>query len=579
MQLPAPKQFSLAQLRGVDFAVLGSGAAGLTAALTATLEGMSVALLEVAPVIGGTTARSSGTAWIPDNHLMRAAGFPADRDAVETYLLSLLGESLPQEGWRSFLALAPQMLVDLERRADILFRPFLNAPDYRSNLPGAALGGRALEPVAFDGRLLGEWFGLLADPMRELTVLGGMMVTRAEGIALVRAERSLSAMTLGLRLLTRHMRDRRRYRRGTRLVMGNGLVARLLYETLRRGGRIFTNAHVEELLVEGDRVVGVKGLHEGERFELQARAGVVLAGGGFPSDPEMCSAELPATASPHSPASPFARGATIRLGHSVGGQLGPPLGTNAMWFPSSHWARPDGGLAVYPHIALDRAKPGSLIVDQKGQRFANEALSYQDFCEAMLRHGPEASPAWMIADRDFIRRYGLGVIRPRIWSLTPYLKSGYLKSATSPERLAKTIGVPPDALKRSIERMNQFARTGRDEDFSRGESAYERSNGDPTRGLKNPCLGPLNPKQLYAIALWPAPFATARGLVCGPSGEVLDKSGKPIPGLYAAGNDMQSVFGGLYPGAGAQIGPAMTFGWAAARHAASSAKKFHGRAG
>src|SRR5690606_9759892 len=379
------------------------------AALTATLEGMSVAVLEVAPVIGGTTARSSGTAWIPDNHLMRAAGFAADRHAAETYLSALVREHAPQEGWRAFLDRAPQMLADLEARANILFRPFLSAPDYRSDEPGAARGGRALEPIAFDGRLLGAWFGLLAAPMRELTVFGGMMVTRPEAQALVRAERSPQAIRLGLKLLARHLRDRRRYSRSTRLVMGNGLVARPLFELLRRSGLIYTNVHVDELTRDGDRVTGARGTHGGKRFTLKAYAGVVLAGGGFPADAELRAAHLPATATSHTPACQFARGTTIRLGLAAGGQLGPTLGSNAMWLPSSLWARPDGGLAVYPHIALDRAKPGSLIVDRNGERFANEALSYHDFCEAMHRHGASASPAWMIVDRSFIRHYGLGV--------------------------------------------------------------------------------------------------------------------------------------------------------------------------
>jgi len=274
-----------------------------------------------------------------------------------------------------------------------------------------------------------------------------------------------------------------------------------------------------------------------------------------------------------------ARPATESLPSTLRGQLGPSRGTNAMWFPSSHWVRPEGGMAVYPHIALDRARPGALVVDQNGVRFANEALSYQDFCEAILRHGAAASPCWLIADRDFVRRYGLGVIRPRTLSLGRYVEAGYLHRGASPEELGASIGVPAQALRRSIERMNAFARSGRDEDFARGETAYERSNGDGTRGLANPCLGPINMNALCAVALWPAPFATARGLLCGTSGEVLDAEGRAIPGLYAAGNDMQSVFGGHYPGAGAQIGPAMAFGWAAARHAARRARMFQGRAG
>lgn len=570
-------QQSLADLAEVDLVVLGSGAGGLTAALTATLEGLTVAVLEVSPFLGGTTARSSGTVWIPNNQLMRAAGFAPDADAAETYLSTVVGRHAPKEGWLAFLEQAPVMQADLEARAGIVFRPYLTAPDYQSAAEGAAQGGRALEPVAFDGRILGGWFETLADPTPELTVFGGMMLTRAEAQRLIRAERSPAAMLEGLCLLGRHLRDRLHHRRGTRLVMGNALVARLLHGTLTRGGLAFTNAHVREIHMENGRAMGVSGVHRGRYFSLRARAGIVLAGGGFPADPEMRSSFLPRPVPEHTPASPFARGSTIRLGLAAGGRLGPDAGLNAMWFPSSLWARPSGGLAVYPHIALDRAKPGSIIVDQTGVRFANEALSYHDFCSSMFGHGPEASPAWMIAGRDFIRRYGLGVIRPRTLSLKPFLRSGYLKSGKSPDALAQAIGLPPGSLGRSIARFNESARQGRDPDFQRGESAYEISNGDGSRGLANPCLGEVETGRLYAVALWPTPLATARGLVCGEMGEVLDQSDEAIPGLYSAGNDMQSVFGGQYPGAGAQIGPAMTFGWAAARHAARHAQNSFGR--
>lgn len=576
MQLDPSMQRPLAEMGEVDLVVLGSGAAGLTAALTATLEGLTVAVLEISPVVGGTTARSSGTVWIPNNQLMHAAGFAQDAKDAEAYLSAVVAEHAPREGWSAFLAQAAPMQADLEARAEIAFRPYLSAPDYQSDVEGAAMGGRALEPMAFDGRLLGGWFEKLAAPMRELTVLGGMMLTRAEAQRLIRVERSPAAMLEGLKLLARHVRDRARHRRGTRLVMGNALVARLLHGTLARGGFVFPDTHVHQIEMEAGRATGVSGVHCGRRFALRARAGVVLAGGGFPSDPDMRSTYLPPLTPSHTPADPFACGSTIRLGVAAGGHIGPDAGLNAMWFPSSLLARPEGGLAVYPHIALDRAKPGSIIVDQTGERFGDEALSYHDFCSAMFARGTSAVPAWMIAGRDFIRRYGLGVIRPRTPSLKAYLRSGYLKTGESPDALGKAIGLPSGALSRSIIRFNEFVRQGRDADFQRGESAYEKSNGDPSRGLQNPCLGEVDTGRLYAVALWPTPLATARGLVCGKMGEVLDHSGHPIPGLYAAGNDMQSVFGGQYPGAGAQIGPAMTYGWAAARHAARHVQEFYG---
>lgn len=569
MRLDPAERRSLEALEAVDLVVLGSGAGGLSAALTATLEGMSVAVLEIAPVFGGTTARSSGTTWVPDNRLMQAAGFPPDREAARRYLREIVGEQAPSAPWERFLELAPAMQADLEDRAGILFRPLMSAPDYRSDLDGAALGGRPLEPLPFDGRKLGGWFELLAEPLREMTVLGGMMVTRAEAQRLIWAERSPPALLEGAALVVRHLRDRLRYPRGTRLVMGNALVARMLHAVLKRGGHAWENVRIGQIEMRAGRASGVSGLVAGRDFTLRARRGVVLAGGGFPANPALRAAHLPKPTAAHTPAGPFARGTTIALGLAAGGHLGEQAGDNAFWFPSSFWSRSDGGLSIWPHIALDRAKPGSLIVDATGRRFANEAQSYHDFCAAAYARGETAVPCWMIAGRGFIQRYGLGVIRPRTPSLRAWVASGYLKTGNGPEALARTIGLPPEALIETIATFDRAAGLGHDDDFQRGETAYERSNGDAARGLPNPCLGKIGDGRLYAVALWPTPLATARGLACGPSGEVLDASGTAIPGLYAAGNDMQSVFAGRYPGAGAQIGPAMAFGWAAARHAAS----------
>jgi 3-oxosteroid 1-dehydrogenase len=577
MQVDHSDQFSLTSLQEVDLIVLGSGAAGLTAALTGAMEGMSVAVLECAPRFGGTTARSSGTAWIPNNQFMVAAGIHDDREKAEAYLSALIPDVTARSRWMEFLELAPQMQQELSGRANVGFRPYPKAPDYQSNLEGAGLGYRPLEPQEFDGKTLGEWFDKISSPMKELTVFGGMMVTRAEAQRLINVEKSLSSMKLGLKLVTRFLADRLRYKRGTRLVMGNALIARLLHEALQRGVNAYTNVEVSNLLRADGRIQGVSGKIHGRSFNITAKAGVILAGGGFPSDAALKAENLPRSGQVHTPASPYAKGTTITLGLEQGAQLGPSIGSNAMWFPSSLWTRSDGSLAVYPHIALDRAKPGSIIIDQNGNRFASEALSYHDFCEAMFQHGDSSTPAWMIVGRDFIRRYGLGVIRPRTPSLRSYITSGYLKCGRTIKDLALEIGVSQETLSASVSRYNGFAQAGKDDEFHRGETAYQRTNGDNSRGLKNPCLAPVESRNLYAIALWPTPLATARGLVCGADAQVLDADGNPMAGLYAAGNDMQSIFAGQYPGAGAQIGPAMTFGWAAARHAAKQLKQLHGR--
>jgi 3-oxosteroid 1-dehydrogenase len=218
---------------------------------------------------------------------------------------------------------------------------------------------------------------------------------------------------------------------------------------------------------------------------------------------------------------------------------------------------------------LDRGKPGSIIVDRTGRRFANEAVSHHEFVRAMYRaNGASPSvPAWMICDRRFIARYGLGLIRPRTASLRRYIESGYLVEAAHARELALGIGARAEALGATIERFNGFARNGRDEGFGRGETIYERSSGDP-KHRPNPCLGPIGDGPLYAVELHPTPLGTSRGLAADEHARVLDPAGRPIEGRYVCGNDMQSVFGGEYPGAGAQLGQAMTFAWIAAGHVA-----------
>lgn len=553
--------------------VLGSGAAGLTAALTALLQGLRVTVLERAPHFGGTSARSSGTTWVPDNRMMRAAGHTDDAERATTYLDTLIGNRGPREPWQTFLDSAPQMQADLADRADIQFCPMPSAADYRPEIDGAGTGWRPLEPAAFDGRTLGGYFDLVAPPIPELTVFGGMMVTRAEARQLIHAEKSMRAMGLGAKLMLRHLRDRLRHKRGTRLVMGNGLIARLLFQVIRRGGLVYEDTVVTGLEMDKGRVAGVSFNRNGACGILTAKCGVALAGGGFPSSPDWRAAQLPEPTPEYSPAAPFANGSTIDLALGVGARLGPQGLDNGLWFPSSLRRRPDGSLAVFPHIALDRAKPGCIIVNQRGERFANESLSYHDFVRAMYAANQEALciPAWIIGDRTFLRRYGMGVIRPRTPSLRSYLGDGYLKRGATAADLAREIDVPADELGQTIRRFNAFVPTGVDADFARGSNIYQRSNGDP-RQQPNPCIGMVGEHDLYAVALHPTPLGTSRGIAVTLDGEAMNDADKPIRGLYVCGNDMHSCFSGEYPGAGAQIGMGMTFGWRVARHAAGTSQ-------
>tara|TARA_R110000796_G_scaffold134956_2_gene250973 strand:- start:77324 stop:79027 length:1704 start_codon:yes stop_codon:yes gene_type:complete len=549
-----------------DLIILGSGVAGLTAALSASLSGLRCVVLEHSQKIGGTSAFSSGTVWVPDNSFMREAGME-DQSAAHRYIETLVGGRAPRNLWQRFLDIAPVMQANLADRAGITFRPFKAAADYRQDIDGAAPGWRALEPVAFDGRKLGPLFDRLAWPIPELMLFGKMMITRGEAALLLKADRSLSGAWLGIKLLTRYLRDRLFWKRGTRLVMGNALVARLLDAVSKNGVSVFCNVSVTRLVRDDGKITGVKLVGPGS--VILATKGVVLAGGGFPSSEIWRARELPQPVAEFSPAAPGCVGKSIELGLDVGGVLGRSGVDNALWFPSSVMKRSDGSTAVYPHIVLDRAKPGSLIVNQSGQRFVNEAVSYHEFVRGMYRanNSDVAIPAWMICTRAFIAKYGLGLVRPRTPFLGKYVRSGYLIKAPTILALAEKLGIPSTRLDETVRRFNGFARQGRDDDFHRGETIYDRGNGDANH-RPNPCLGPIENGPFYAVKLYPTPLGTSRGLRADIHARVLDQQSRPIEGLYVCGNDMQSPFGGEYPGAGAQLGPAMTFGWIAGQHAA-----------
>ena len=554
----------------VDLVVLGSGVAGLTAALTASLEGLKAIVLEHSSHLGGTSARSSGTVWVPANHHMRSSDAEEDRRGAISYLAALVADRGDAKMWRAFLDSAPQMLLDLEKRAGIVFKPYPSAPDYRQDLPGAGRGARPLEPLPFDGRLLGADFDRVAPPLPELMLFGGMMVTRSEAAELLRADRSPRSMWLGLRLLGRYLRDRlTRHERGTRLVLGNALVARLLKALRDRDVPVLTGVSACRLIKHDGAIRGVEFLSGGAPVTLAARCGVVLAGGGFPANRLWREKYLPRPVAEYTPAAAGCDGSTLDLALDVGAALGQSGIDNALWFPSSVAKRSDGSIAVYPHIVLDRAKPGLIAVNAAGRRFVNEAVSYHEFVRAMYAtHAQTPSiPAWLICDRRFIARYGLGIIRPRTPGIRKYVASGYLREAATIEDLARRVGLPPADFAATVAKFNDLARGGVDRDFGKGDNIYDRGNGDPLV-RPNPCLGPIVKPPFYAVAVLPTPLGTSLGLRADVDARVCDTDGKHISGLYVCGNDMQSAFAGEYPGAGAQLGQAMTFAWIAARHAA-----------
>ncbi|WP_420122773.1 FAD-binding protein [Nakamurella sp.] len=555
----------------VDLLVLGTGAGGLSAAVTGAHEGLSVLVLEKTEFLGGTTAYSAGTCWIPDNHFQRAAGVTDDAQVAAGYLDRLVGDKAPRELRESYLRNG-RRAVDYFDRIGVRFWHSRTVVDYHPEIEGASLGGRALEPQTFDGRILGrENFGRVRPPVPEFALFGGtMMVRRAEvNQLLTLLEGSPKALPLALRLGARWARDRLTYRRGTRLAMGNALVAALFHRLLERDGRVWFHATATRLETGPDgRVVGAVVAYGGRELRVRARRGVVLAGGGFAAGPRWRSEHLPHLTPQYTRAAEGSTGDTLSLGQSVGGALSAPQDDNAFWFPSSVARRKDGSVAVFPHI-WDRSKPGIVAVDAAGRRFVDESVSYHRFVRAM--YAADAIPAWLVIDSRSLHRYGLGMIRPHLPRplLRKYLARGYLHTAPTIGELAARIGVDTAGLARTVAENNRAAATGVDTGFGKGTSPFGLQYGDPGH-RPNPSLGPIERAPFYAIAVLPTPLGTALGLRTDGDAQVLDAAGTPIPGLYACGNDAASMSAAEYPGAGCQVGGGLTFGWVAARHAAAA---------
>lgn len=559
-----------------DLIVLGTGAAGLSTALTASNEGLKVLLLEKSDRFGGTTCHSAGTCWIPGSKYVREAGIIEDLTKAETYLETLVHDRGPKQMWLTYLRNGPRM-IDYMETMGIKWIPFPGFVDYYPEIAGSGRGYRALEPEPFEGKRLGRVdFSHLRGPLPEFALFGGsLMVRRTEvskllhlfdGRGLERIQVVTTAFPLGVRWVLDLLRG---WPRGTRLVMGNALIARLYYEFKKRGGTMWLNANTTGLLSTDGRVSGALVEYRGTTHQIRAAKGVVLATGGFPASPMFRNKYLRQPAAQYTAAASSCTGDAITLAESVGGAMGPGEENGALWFPSSVGYRPDGSQAVFPHI-WDRAKPGMIAVNAAGHRFTDEARSYNHFVRAMYESdeaGTPTIPAWLIADQAHMAKYGLGMIYPGLPIARRWFDSGYLTRAASLRKLAVKIGVDPEGLAQTVREYNADCVHGRDTAFGKGESPYSPQYGDP-RVQPNVNLGPLLKPPYYAIAVYPTPLSTGRGLAINPLGQVLTAEQTPIEGLYAAGSDAQQVFGIQYPGGGCQVGAGMIFGYIIGRHVA-----------
>lgn len=548
----------------MDLIVVGSGAGGMAAAVTAAARGLKVLVLERAPVLGGTTAWSGGWIWAPGNPVCARGGTVEEPGAARAYLAAVTGNHFDAARVDAYLAAAPRMVAFFESETALGFEGGLRIPDTYGQMPGAGQGGRSVIAQPYDGRALGSAISLLRPPLRETSFKGMTIQAGADLRAFLTMMRSPRAFWHVTRRVLRHVRDLALHGRGMDLRNGNALIARLMRSALDRGVELRVNAPVAGLLREGAAVAGVV-LADGS--EIRART-VVLATGGYPQDGVRRAGSFARDAEHLTLAVPEADGAGLRMAEALGAQVVQTLASPAALCPVSRVVWPDGATGVFPHI-IERGKPGVIGVLASGARFCNEGLGYHDYVTAMQAAVPDGEPAasWLICDHRFLRRYGLGIVRPAPVPFGGWLRSGYLKRGRTLAELARACGIDPAGLERTLARWNAGAADGEDADFGRGTTAYMRLQGDPDH-RPNPCVAPIRQAPFYAVQVVPGSFGTFAGLATDAQARVLGADGAPIPGLYAAGTDAASPFGGFYPAGGINLGPAMTFGYLAGLHAA-----------
>ncbi|WNV11187.1 FAD-dependent oxidoreductase [Tardiphaga sp. 709] len=564
------------ELYECDVLVAGSGCSGMSAAITAKHSGLDVLIVEKEPRFGGTTARSGGWLWIPGTSLARAWGINEGPDEARTYLRHEAGNSFDAARVDAFLAAGPEAIDFFTSKTAVRFDMPLTFPDYDAEAPGGKQGGRSMVARPFDGRELGDHIKDIGAPLPELTVFGIMLGSGKDIIHFMRATKSLTSAVYVAKRLSKHFLNVLRYGRGMTLTNGNALAGRLAKSAFDLKIPLWLSSPVRELIIENGAVRGAIVERSGKRVRIFARRGVVLACGGFPHDIERRKAMFPHAPTGREHYSPGPTGNTgdgLRLAESAGGRVEDSLPNAAAWVPVSVTHRKDGSKGVMPHF-IDRAKPGVIAVMRDGARFANEGNSYHAFVQQMMKAAKpgEEIAAWLVCDHRALRQYGLGAVPPFPMPIGQYLNSGYLIKGNTLEELAGKAGIDAGGFVTTIAQFNNTAAEGRDPAYGKGSRAYNRYQGDANHG-PNPCVAPIEQGPFYAIKMVIGDLGTYAGIRTDAQARALDAGGQVINGLYAAGNDMASIMGGNYPGAGITLGPALTFGYIAGRHLAGTPVK------
>lgn len=558
----------------VDVLIVGSGGGGMTAALTAQAAGLDALVIEKSSHFGGSTALSGGGIWVPGAPAQRREGYVPSPEAVVGYLKQITDGLVSEARLRQYVESAPQMLQFLEQLSgwfEFVWKP--GYADYYPELPGGSELGSTINVPAIDLRKLGPDEQKLLAPLA--LAPRGIWLGPKDLRTFYRIRQSWAGKGVLLKLIARMVRARVF---GERMaVIGQSLAARLRLALRERGIPLWLDSPMVQLLTDADgSVTGAVVERAGNPLRIGARMGVILASGGFDHDIAWRKELLPEVDQDWSFGNPAAMGDGIRAGQKVGAAT--ELLDEAWWFPAIQW--PDGRMQF---MLNERMMPAQFIVNGAGKRFINEAAPYMDFGHAMIdgqRSGVTHIPCWLITDHRSFNRYVVGghLPIPKIpgapvptgRKIPPaWLESGVVKAATTWDEMAAKIGVPADQLAETARRFNELARKGHDDDFNRGDSVYDNYYGDHT--LPNPNLYPLGDPPYYAFRIVLGDLGTSGGLLTDEHARVLRADGSVIAGLYAVGNTSAPVMGRSYAGAGATIGPAMTFGYVAAKHVAAQA--------
>ncbi|WP_233849148.1 FAD-dependent oxidoreductase [Paraburkholderia sp. HD33-4] len=559
-----------------DVLVIGSGAGGLSTAITARKHGLDVVVIEKEPFFGGTTAFSGGVLWIPGNRHASSNGVSDTREAALTYMRNETGACFDAAAVDAFLDTGPEMLDFFERETTVKFVPTLY-PDYHPDVKGGVDIGRSVVAAPFDARALGKDITRLRPPLKTITFIGMMFnSSNADLKHFFNATRSLTSALYVAKRLASHLKDLALYRRGVQITSGNALAARLAKSALDLGIPIHTNTAARELSVTNGSVTGALVAGPEGEMRIVARRGVVLACGGFSHDVARIARAYPHVRRGGEHVSPVPRGNTgdgVGMAERLGAQVAIRYPQPAAWMPVSRVPMSDGSVGVFPHL-VDRYKPGVIGVTRAGKRFTNEANSYHDVGAAMIEAcaNERETAMWLICDHATIRKYGLGYAKPAPVPLGPLLRNGYLQKGRTLAELARNAGLDGAALEATVKRYNADAVRGEDREFGRGTTSFNRYLADPEH-KPNPCVAPIGDGPYYALKVVMGDLGTFDGITTNVTGEVLDAKGTPIAGLFAVGNDRASVMGGNYPGAGITLGPIMTFGYLTGRHLAGVSVK------